>query len=129
MNRHNVPRRAALALGAVIPLVLLGVAGRPSHAAVEPDKNGFIPEATILEIMESTVMPAAQIIWDAVAVDVTEKGTIEKTPQTDEDWEKLRWTAVTLAEATNLLIVPGRQVAPPGTVSENPDAELTPTPV
>jgi hypothetical protein len=129
MNRHTLSRhaaRAALTLGAVAASVLLAVAVGPSNAAVEPDKNGFIPEATILEIMESTIMPSAQIIWDAVAVDVTEKGTIEKTPQTDEDWATLRWTAVTLAEATNLLVIPGRRVAPPGTVSENPDAELTP---
>jgi hypothetical protein len=129
MTQQKLPRHgahAALALGAAVSLVLVGVAGGPSHAAVEPDKSGFIPEATIVEIMDSMVMPSAQIIWDAVAVDVTEKGTIEKTPQTDEDWAKLRATAVTLAEATNLLIVPGRHVAPPGTVSQNPDAELTP---
>jgi cytochrome c556 len=59
-------------------------------------------------------------------VDVTEKGTVEKGPVTDEDWANLRSTAVTLAESTNLLIVPGRHVAPPGTKSENPDSELEP---
>jgi len=119
--------KAALAIAVAAPLVVLGVgAARSQTAEVKPDANGYIPQASILEIMESTVMPSAQILWDAVAVDVTEKGTIEKTPKTDEDWEKLRWTAVTLAEATNLLVVPGRRVAPPGTVSENPDAELTP---
>jgi cytochrome c556 len=45
---------------------------------------------------------------------------------TDEDWARLRETAVTLAESTNLLIVPGRRVAQPGAKSENPDAELEP---
>ncbi len=95
-------------------------------ASVKPDTQGFIPQFSILEIMESIVMPAAQTIWDSVAVDVTEKGTVEKGPVTDEDWEKLRQTAVTLAESTNLLVVPGRRVAPPGTKSENPDAELEP---
>jgi len=95
-------------------------------ASVKPDAQGFIPQFSILEIMESIVMPAAQILWDSVAVDVTEKGTIEKGPVTDEDWAKLRWTAVTLAESTNLLIVQGRRAAPPGTKSENPDSELEP---
>jgi cytochrome c556 len=94
--------------------------------SVKPDAQGFIPQFSILEIMESIVMPAAQTIWDSVAVDVTEKGTVEKGPVTDEDWEKLRWTAVELAEATNLLVVQGRRVAPPGTKSENPDSELEP---
>jgi cytochrome c556 len=95
-------------------------------ASAKPDAQGFIPQFSILEIMESIVMPAAQTLWDSVAVDVTEKGTIEKGPVTDEDWAKLRWTAVELAEATNLLVVPGRRVAPPGTKSENPDSELEP---
>ena len=94
-------------------------------ASAKPDAQGFIPQFSILEIMESIVMPSAQTIWDSVAVDVTDKGTIEKGPVTDEDWAKLRWTAVTLAESTNLLIVPGRRVAPPGTKSENPDSELS----
>ena len=95
-------------------------------ASAKPDAQGFIPQFSILEIMESIVMPAAQTIWDSVAVDVTEKGTVEKGPVTDEDWAKLRWSAVTLAESTNLLIVQGRRVAPPGTKSENPDSELEP---
>jgi cytochrome c556 len=94
--------------------------------SAKPDAQGFIPQFSIEEIMESIVMPAAQIIWDSVAVDVTEKGTIEKGPVTDEDWTKLRETAVTLAEATNLLIVQGRRAAPPGAKSENPDSELEP---
>ena len=92
----------------------------------QPDANGYIPQFSIEEIMESIVMPAAQAIWDSVAVEVTEKGTIEKKPETDEDWEKLRWEAVTLVEATNLLIVPGRTAAHPGAKSENPGAELEP---
>jgi cytochrome c556 len=95
-------------------------------ASAKPDAQGFIPQFSILEIMESIVMPAAQTIWDSVAVDVTEKGTIEKGPVTDEDWANLRSTAVELAEATNLLVVPGRRVAPAGTKSENPDSELEP---
>ena len=92
----------------------------------KPDANGYIPQFSIEEIMESIVMPAAQAVWDAVAVYVTEKGTTETKPQTDEDWEKLRWQAVTLVEATNLLIVPGRRAAHPGAKSENPGAELEP---
>ena len=95
-------------------------------ASKKPDANGYIAQFSIEEIMESIVMPAAQAVWDAVAVDVTEKGTIEKKPQTEEDWEKLRWQAVTLVEATNLLIMPGRRAAHPGAKSENPGAELEP---
>src|SRR4051812_45144561 len=59
--------------------------------SAKPDAQGFIAQFSILEIMESIVMPAAQTIWDSVAVDVTENGTVEKGPVTDEDWAKLRW--------------------------------------
>src|SRR5215471_14789047 len=92
----------------------------------KPDANGYIPQFSVEEVMEAIVMPAAQAIWDAVAEDVTDKGTIEKKPQNDEEWEKLRWQAVTLAESTNLLAVPGRLAARPGTKSANPGAELEP---
>jgi cytochrome c556 len=92
----------------------------------KPDSRGYIAQFSIEEIMESIVMPAAQAVWDAVAVSVTEEGIIETKPQTDEDWEKLRWQAVTLVEATNLLIVPGRRAAHPGAKSENPGTELEP---
>ena len=97
----------------------------PSSAA-EPDSTGFTTDFTIIEIMEAIVMPSAQAIWDSTGVDVTSQGTIEKKPQNDEEWAALRAQAVTLAEATNLLVVPGRHAAPPGTKSENPDSELEP---
>ncbi len=97
-----------------------------SSSAAEADKTGFIPDITIIEIMESIVMPSAQAIWDAVSVDVTAQGQIEKKPETDEQWATLRAAAVTLAEATNALVIPGRHAAPPGTQSANPDSELGP---
>src|SRR3954462_9573367 len=46
-------------------------------ASAKPDAQGFIAQFSILEIMESIVMPAAQTIWDSVAVDVTDRGTVE----------------------------------------------------
>jgi len=102
-----------------------GVASANSYAA-EKDATGYMPDITVIEIMESIVMPTAQKIWDAVGVDVTAQGQIEKKPQNDEEWAELRAAAVTLAEATNALIVPGRHAAPPGTKSLNPDSELEP---
>jgi hypothetical protein len=92
--------------------------------AAEPQP--FMPDISVAEIMDAMVMPAAGALWDAVGVDVTAQGEIEKKPQNDEEWAQLRAAAVTLAEATNALIVPGRHAAPPGTVSANPDSELDP---
>jgi cytochrome c556 len=129
MKSHAYLRKPASRLVVAALAALAVVGGGPAWsqtAAVSPDANGYIPQATIAEIMDAIVMPAAQSLWDAVAVDVTEQGTIEKAPQTDDDWAQLRATAVTLAEATNALIVPGRHAAPPGTASDDPDAELAP---
>jgi hypothetical protein len=45
-------------------------------------------------------------------------------PETDEDWQRLRWSAVDLAESANLLMVPGRAVNLPGAVAG--EGELAP---
>ena len=105
--------KTARALACALPAVLLVLTPGVRAQSQKADATDFMPQATVAEIMDSMVMPSAQVLWDAVSVDVTEKGTIEKIPQTDEDWATVRWSAVTLAEATNLLVVPGRAVAPP----------------
>ena len=110
-----------------VPIVALIVGTAWSQTSkVKADANGYIPEATVAEIMESIVMPSAQAVWDAVGVNVTDKGTVETKPETDEQWATLRAMAITLVESSNLLVVPGRHAAPPGTVSQDPEAELTP---
>ena len=126
-NTRRVGMRTAAVLAGAVPAALVLVAtGVRAQAPQNLNMSNFTLDATVAEIMDSMVMSTAQVLWDAVSVDVTEKGTIEKIPKTDEDWEKVRWAAVTLAEATNVLAIPGRKIAPPGTKSENPDAELTP---
>jgi hypothetical protein len=114
---------AALIAASCAAFGAFGVASWSMAAAADTDSS-YSPEISVAEIMESMVMPAAQALWDAVSVEVTEQGQIEKKPETDEQWAQLRAAAVTLAEATNALLVPGRHAAPPGTVSANPDSEL-----
>ena len=86
------------------------------------------PIVSVKELMRDMIDPAADYIFDAVSLVITEKGTVEKTPKTDEDWEKLRIGAVTIAEGVSLLQIP-RPIAPPGdeNASSGPDAtEMTP---
>jgi cytochrome c556 len=118
--------KGGLALAIAAPAALGGLGAARSETPAAQDGSGFMPQATIVELMASIVMPAAQVIWDAVSVDVTEKGTIEKGPVTDEDWAALRATAVTLAEASNLLIIQGRGVDAPGAKADDPESELSP---
>jgi len=82
--------------------------------------------ATIKDLMESLVDPSSDYLWESVSTDVTAKGTITKTPHTDQDWANLRHSTVALMEASNLLQMPGRRVAQPGEKSANPGIEETP---
>jgi hypothetical protein len=81
--------------------------------------------ATIKDIMDAFVDPSADYIWDAVSTTVTAKGSVEKYPQTDEEWKELRRRAIQIMEGANLLLMPGRRVANPGEASD-PRIELPP---
>jgi len=78
--------------------------------------------------MRDMLDPAADNIFDAVKIVSTRRGTVERTPKTDEDWNRIRIGAVTLVEGVYLLKIP-RPFAPPGDEnnSAGPDAtELSP---
>ena len=82
--------------------------------------------ATIKDIMLGIVDPSADVVWNAVGTIVDPKGADERKPRADEDWEAVRYAALRLAEATNLLMVPGRKMARPGEKSVAPGVELEP---
>ena len=63
--------------------------------------------------MGSIVDPAADVVWEAASTRITIAGTEENAPQNDEDWARVRASALQLVEATNLLLIP-RPVAKPG---------------
>jgi hypothetical protein len=86
----------------------------------------FQPTATVKDIMDSIVDPNADFIWDSVEIVVTLQGTEEKSPKTDDDWTALRRHAIALLEASNLLLVPGRQIARPGEKAEDSRVDLHP---
>jgi len=96
------------------------------NRAQPPAQSQFRPSATIKDIMDSMVDPSADALWESVATIVSAAGTEERRPRTDEDWLKVRREAITLIEATNLLIMDGRHVSKPGEKSENPGIELEP---
>jgi hypothetical protein len=120
---------APIALGLAVPVLCSLGAGAfaqsESDSKAMPAPHGFMPTATVADIMEFVVMPAAQRLWDSVSVNVTEEGIIEKAPETDEEWAALRGDALTLAELSNALMIPGRQVDKPGAVPEYPEEELS----
>jgi hypothetical protein len=80
----------------------------------------------VKDLMLSIVDPSADVVWLSVTTVHSEKGIVETKPRNDEEWLKVRHGAIALAEAANLLMMPGRKVAPPGHKSETPGIELEP---
>lgn len=105
-----------------LPLVMLGALAACSSRT----QTEFRPTATVKEIMDSVIDPSADALWDSVEIIATLEGTEHRAPRTDEDWKVLRRHAVTLVEAANLLIVPGRHVAKTGEKAEDPRVDLHP---
>ena len=97
----------------------------PASVAV-PAAPEYKPTATVRELMHSIVDPAADVVWLSVWTLVDGEGVHEIRPQTDEEWASVRRGAIILLEATNLLLMPGRQVAHPGEKSVAPGVELEP---
>jgi hypothetical protein len=85
----------------------------PTPAAAPALWGDLRPVVSVKELMRDMIDPVADNIFDAVRTEVTAKGTTETAPKTDEDWERVRIGAVTLAEGIYLLKVP-RPFAPPG---------------
>jgi hypothetical protein len=86
------------------------------------------PAVSVKELMRDMIDPASDFVFEAVGTTITKKGQVEKMPRTDEDWERIRFGAVTMAEGAYLLKIP-RPFAPAGDEnnSAGPEpAELSP---
>ena len=107
------------------PALLLLLAAGCTACASEPASD-MEPTATVEELMRSMVDPAADAVWDAVVIEATADGIVETRPETEGDWLRLRRHAVTLAEASNLLLIEGRRIAAPESRSDLPGIDLHP---
>src|SRR5262249_1325254 len=109
---EGVSMRTVCVVSVLVLSILCGCSAQQAKpAATAPD---FKPTFPIEEVMGHIVMPSADKLWGSVATTVSAKGIEETVPKTDEDWERVRDYAVTLVEATNLLLIPGRRVAEQG---------------
>jgi hypothetical protein len=106
--------RALASLVAAGVLVFSACSERPPSKTETAAVPEFRLNATIRDIMDSFIDPAADHIWDSVSITMTAKGREEKHPRTDEEWKELRRRAIQVMEGANLLLVPGRRVARPG---------------
>jgi hypothetical protein len=68
------------------------------------------PIASIQELMQAEIDTSADGVWNAVETISTQAGIEERQPRTPEEWVAARSAAITLVEATNLLVIDGRRV-------------------
>lgn len=68
----------------------------------------FQPVADVKQLMASVLEPAADVYWDAVGSIVDEKGVMEFSPQSSEEWDSARNSAYVIAESGNLLMMSPR---------------------
>lgn len=74
-------------------------------ACGDPPGPPFKPMADVKELMVSMVDPAADVFWDSVGTVISEEGVDEWYPRTDEEWAKVRHSAVVIMESGNLLMI------------------------
>ena len=110
---------APAALGVLALLAGCAPQGGPAAAVV---RTPLQPTATIQDLMDAEIDPAADYLWESVGTVVSAAGTEERAPRTDQEWAEVRRRAVTLVEAANLLLVPGRRVAAKEFPPEGPGA-------
>lgn len=82
--------------------------------------------ASIREVMNSVIDPNVDVVWNAVRTVIDHGTPVDYVPANDEEWAAVRRSALTVIEGANLLMMPGRSVAPPGAGSLSPGVELAP---
>ena len=112
--------RDQLQLAVVDAEYLITLKIEPVHITIDLLVIGreMTPVVSVKELMANMIDPIADNIFDAVWWDTTGKGVVEHRPSTDEDWDKIKTGAVTLAEGIFLLKVP-RPFAPVGDVNNS----------
>jgi hypothetical protein len=110
-------------------------------AGCKPAPPKLLSPATIKDIMDSMVDPSGDFVFGAVEVVSDEHGVREIAPRdnaftldtgfldqayNEDNWQAVRLRLIVLLEAPNLLVMPGRKVAPPNVTSQNPQIELQP---
>jgi hypothetical protein len=66
------------------------------------------PVASVRQIMKGIVGPAAATVFGSVGTTITAKGTEEKVPHTDAEWEEVGTSAAALIESGNLMLMGSR---------------------
>ena len=87
------------------------VAGaRSTRQSVAAEAPAVTPVATVKQLMNGIVQPAASVVFGAVATEVSAAGVVEIAPQNDDEWAAVGASAAALVESANLLVMGDRAV-------------------
>lgn len=101
-------RTTGIPLCAILLTACSGSTSAPPATAPTADAPPFHTTLTTQQLMLWIIDPTADEIWDSVGTFITEKGTEEVHPKTDEEWATYRNAAAVLIESGNLLMLDGR---------------------
>ena len=85
-------------------------AARTAPAATAPAAPATNPVASVRQIMDGIVAPAATVIFESVSTTISTSGIEEKAPASDLEWAHVGTNAASLIEAGNLLLLGNRAV-------------------
>jgi len=98
----------------LLTATLAACSSRPSDSPQPAGLWGDVkPVVSVKELMKYMIDPVADHIFNAVGTTVTKDGVVDIEPKTDNDWDKIRVGAISLAEAAHLLKI-RRPFTPPG---------------
>lgn len=68
----------------------------------------FDTSISVKDLMANVVDPTADEVWGSVGTIYTKEGVFELEPKTDEEWNHVKASAITILEVGNLLMLPAR---------------------
>jgi hypothetical protein len=93
-----------------IGFIVSGARAARQVPAADTAAISLTPVASVKQIMKGIVGPAANVVFNAVSTTVSSKGTEEKAPQTEAEWETVGNSAAALIESGNLMLIGSRVV-------------------
>jgi hypothetical protein len=91
-----------------IGFLIAGAGPTQEVRSAEPPPT--VAVASVRQIMNGIVRPAAREVYASVGTIITAAGADERRPRTDAEWTAVGDSAAALVEAANLLMMEGRAV-------------------
>lgn len=117
--RTQTAGRLGLASGLLLlALAACGRSGAPDQQATPATTQAggsapFYKDLPMPELMVHVIQHSADGIWERQGVEIDATGEHSLFPKNPQEWEKAESAALTLAEVSNTLLVPGRRIPEP----------------